>query len=70
MPDHPVYDATNYPEAITFTALLTSPHWRSFALSRSYTDQNQFHHEFWRRLPSDYLYTTANPAHLTSASWR
>lgn len=50
----PVHHAINYPEAVTLTELLTSPHWRSFALSRSYTDQQRFHEEFWRRLPGHY----------------
>lgn len=47
----PVHRAATYPEVITLTQMLVSPHWRPFAISLSSTDRDRFHTEFRRRLP-------------------
>ena len=53
-PRDPVHHAAAYPEVITLTGLLASPHWRPFAMSASAADHDQFRDEFQRRLPPDY----------------
>jgi hypothetical protein len=50
----PIHHAVNYPEVISLTALLASPHWRPFALSTSRADRDRFHLEFWRQIPASY----------------
>jgi hypothetical protein len=47
----PVHAAADYPEIITLTQLLVSPHWRTFAMSTSTTDHDRFRTELRRRLP-------------------
>src|SRR2546426_6478189 len=47
----PVHVAANYPEVITLTQLLVSPHWRPFAMSTSTADHDRFRTGFQRRLP-------------------
>jgi hypothetical protein len=53
-PRDPVHRAATYPEVITLTGLLASPHWRPFAMSASAADHDRFRAEFQRRLPPDY----------------
>lgn len=53
-PRDPVHQAATYPEVITLTGLLASPHWRPFAMSASAADHDRFRAEFQRRLPPDY----------------
>jgi hypothetical protein len=50
-PRDPVHQAATYPEVITLTGLLVSPHWRPFAMSESTADRDRFRGEFQRRLP-------------------
>ncbi len=50
-PRDPVHRAATYPEVITLTGLLASPHWRPFAMSASAADRDRFRAEFQRRLP-------------------
>jgi hypothetical protein len=47
----PVHCAATYPEVITLTGLLVSPHWRPFAMSASAADRDRFRAEFQCRLP-------------------
>lgn len=47
----PVHVAATYPEVITLTQLLVSPHWRPFAMPASTADHDWFRAEFQRRLP-------------------
>ena len=53
-PRDPVHCAATYPEVITLTGLLASPHWRPFAMSASAADHDRFRAEFQRRLPPGY----------------
>lgn len=46
--------AADYPEIVTFTAMLASPYWRSIALARTTADNQRFHLEFRRRLAPDH----------------
>jgi len=55
----PVHVAATYPEVITLTQLLVSPHWRPFAMSASTADRDRFRIELQRHLP---------PAHRDLAS--
>ena len=50
-PRDPAHHAVAYPEAVTLTGLLASPHWRPFATSASAADRDRFRAEFQRRLP-------------------
>ena len=50
----PVHRAAVYPEVVTLTELLVSPHWRPFAMSASTADRDRFRTEFQRRLPPGY----------------
>ena len=52
-PRDPVHRAATYPEVMTLTELLASPHWRPFAMSASTADHDRFRAEFQRRLPPD-----------------
>lgn len=45
-PRDPVHQAATYPEVITLTGMLASPHWRPFAMSASAADRDRFHAEF------------------------
>jgi hypothetical protein len=42
--------AADYPEIVTFTAILASPYWRATALARSPASNQRFHLEFRRRV--------------------
>jgi hypothetical protein len=50
-PRDPVHQAATYPEVLTLTGLLVSPHWRPFAMSPSAAGHDRFRAEFQRRLP-------------------
>jgi TniQ len=50
----PVHVAATYPEVVTLTQLLVSPHWRPFAMSASTADHDRIRAEFQRRLPPAY----------------
>ena len=52
-PRDPFHCAATYPEVITPTEPLVSPHWRPFALSESATDHDRFRAEFQHRLPPE-----------------